>query len=278
MNFNFTMSSDWINALYIRYDIDKIKVYDNLYFYEDKSILKCQNFFNFNISEKVLEQIKKEIENNKKVRFSYFDNQESIERLKIWARKNNFKFEELDCWASPVLDLNTPLNVYIDTLSSNQIKKNYKKYIKNKEKFQIKNSKNEDVLRLWKDVLVIDYNSWKREENSDMKSLDREDLQYLPMLLNNPLETSLQVIYKKGIPLGYTLMFKNKDTWFNVKWGSSYEGRKECAGFFCLFNHIEYLYSVSSILSLDFWGRRNKTYDDLKNNEIKRCHIIISKE
>ena len=66
--------------------------------------------------------------------------------------------------------------------------------------------------------------------------------------------------------------------WYAVKWGASYLGRKKYAGFMVLFNHLEYIDSFEDQINVDFWGRRNKTYDSLKNNSINRKHIIIYKK
>ena len=112
-----------------------------------------------------------------------------------------------------------------------------------------------------------------------MKSLNREDLQYFPFLLLDKENSNLVVIYdKKDTPLAYSLMFKNNDMWYAVKWGASFQGRKEYAGFYALFNHLEYIYSKDKTIRLDFWGRRNKTYDSLKNDSVNRNHIKIYKE
>ena len=73
--------------------------------------------------------------------------------------------------------------------------------------------------------------------------------------------------------------FKDEnDCWYAVKWGASYIGRKKYAGFMALFNHLEYIASLENQINIDFWGRRNKTYDSLKNNFINRKHIIIYKK
>ena len=112
-----------------------------------------------------------------------------------------------------------------------------------------------------------------------MKSLDREDLQYLLFLIKNNEESSLVVIYENDIPLAYSLMFKNESNnyWYAVKWGASFEGRKVYAGIYCLFSHLQFLYKKENQLNIDFWGRRNATYDLLKNTSIIREHLEISK-
>ena len=160
-----------------------------------------------------------------------------------------------------------------------QVKRNYSFYIKNKENFKIYNSDSYSKLKLWKYVLEIDNNSWKKKENSDMKSLGREDLQYLPFLLTKSKKSNLVVVCdKSNNPLGYSLFFKDKDEWFAVKWGASNEGRKQKAGFVSLFYQLEYIYSKEKQINIDFWGRNNQTYEYLKNQDINRNHILIYKK
>lgn len=278
MNNNFTFSDLWINALYIRYDINKLKKYDNIYFYENDNLLKCQHFFYYDLSEDILNCLKFEL-NSKKIKFSYIDNEQMINKLKLLCKENGFKFELEDTWEAPILELNESLNNYINKIKSSQIKKNYKYYLIHKENFILKKSNNKNIINLWKDVLKIDNNSWKKNEKSDMKNLDREDLQYLPFLINNEENTSLFVLYdKNNNPISYSLMFKINDEWYQSKWGASNDGRKFKAGFIILFSHIEYLYNLKKYLQLDFWGRRNKTYDNLKNGHKIRSNILISKE
>ena len=68
---------------------------------------------------------------------------------------------------------------------------------------------------LWNYVLQIDYNSWKKDEHSDMKSLDREDLQYLPFFLIDKEHSNLIVVCdEKNNPLAYSLMFRSGDCWY----------------------------------------------------------------
>lgn len=272
----FSMSEIWINSLYLRYPYNRIKKIGDLYFYEENDILKCQHFFN--IKKCDFELLKKEIKNNKKIRFSYLNESNFINDLKVWTQKNNFVFEIIDSWNAPLLKINSNICNYLENNKSSQIKRNYKKYLRNKNNYLFKNSKDFNILELWKAVLNIDFNSWKKEEISDMKSLNREDLQYLPFLLENKKNSNLVVVYENNIPLAYSLMFKDYTGWYAVKWGASYKGRKKIAGFYALFNHLEYLYNTDKKINLDFWGRRNNTYDLLKNKSILRYHILIYKK
>ena len=75
-------------------------------------------------------------------------------------------------------------------------------------------------MKLWDYVLKIDLDSWKKDEKSDMKSLNREDLQYLPFLLLKRDKSNLVVICDNDDnPLEYSLMFKDENNcWYAVKY------------------------------------------------------------
>lgn len=274
MKDNFTFSDNWINSIYYRYDINKIEKNDILYFYNYNGLLKCQNYFDYNINNNILNGLLKYSD----IKFSYFDNEKALKKLEEWCINNNYKLKIEDKWEAPILKLNTSLENYIKDSNSKQLKRNYNLYKNKVNRFEIKRSNNLNIVELWKDVLLIDNNSWKKRALSDMKSLDREDLQYFPYMINNQDNISLFVLYEDGIPLSYSLMFKSKNEWYQAKWGSSDEGRKKYCGFIVLFNHIEYIYDLSPNIIFDFWGRRNETYDRLKNGFKRRYHILLSKE
>lgn len=275
---NFSLSNEWNNSLILRYPCNKLHKIDNLWFYECNNILKCQHFFYFFISNSVFNKLKIELNNLKKIQFNYID-ERLYEEIKVWCNKNNYQLEIMDSWDAPRLELDFDIREYLKNNIHSQIKKNYGNYLKSKLLYKYCNSNDNYILKLWNDVLRIDFDSWKKDEESDMKSLDREDLQYLPYLLTNKDLSSLIVLYNlDGIPLAYSLMFKGEgEYWYAVKWGASNLGRKNYLGFNVLFNHLEYLDELDGKIKFDFWGRRNVTYDRLKNNSVKRYHIIIKK-
>ena len=277
---NFSNSNIWIDSLYIRYPINKIVNIGKLYFYNDNNLLICQNFFNPNMGELEIKQLIKRINEGNKVKFSYINNSEILDNLKKMSNDNKFIYEIIDSWEAPRLCLKNNLSNYLLNECGKQIKRDYKLYKKNKENYIFYNSINDDILKLWSYVLKIDFDSWKKEEKSDMKSLNREDLQYLPFLLLKKDNSNLVVVCDKNDnPLAYSLMFKgDNDYWYAVKWGSSYQGRKKYAGFIALFNHLEYIFSIDNQIKIDFWGRRNQTYDSLKNDFVNRNHIVIYKK
>ena len=277
---NFSNSNIWIDSLYIRYPINKIINIGQLYFYNDNNLLICQNFFKPIINKQEIGELIKRIDEGSKVKFSYINNSEILDNLRKMSNDNKFICEIIDSWEAPRLYLKNDLSNYLLNECGKQIKRNYKLYIQNKENYIFYNSANDDILKLWSYVLKIDFDSWKKEENSDMKSLNREDLQYLPFLLLKKDKSNLVIVCDKNDnPLAYSLMFKgDNDYWYAVKWGASYQGRKKYAGFSSLFYHLEYIFSIDNQIKIDFWGRRNQTYDLLKNDSVNRNHIVIYKK
>lgn len=277
---NFSNSYIWNESLFIRYPINKIVKVGQLYFYNDNGCLICQNFFKPNIGKIEIEGLIKKINEGNKIKFSYINESQELDIIRQIAIDNRFTYEVIDSWEAPRLSLKTEISNYLLKECGNQIKRNYKMYKNNKENYNFYNSDNNDILKLWDYVLKIDLDSWKKDEKSDMKSLNREDLQYLPFLLLERDKSNLVVICDNDDnPLAYSLMFKDeKNCWYAVKWGASHLGRKKYAGFMVLFNHLEYITSLEKQINIDFWGRRNKTYDSLKNNYINRNHIIIYKK
>lgn len=279
---NFTFSNEWKNAICLRYPINEIVEILDLSFWKDGNVLKCQHFFNFEISDNVLERLSEYIMNGNTIKFSYIDDDTLYKKLSLWCDKKGYQFKIIDEWSAPKLKLEsntTNIKDYLNKNSNHQIKRNYRKYNENKIKYTFLVSNKDNVFNLWKDVLEIDINSWKGKDKCDMKSLNREDLQYIFYLIKNDKDASLNVLYKEKEPLAYSLMFKSKENsmWYAVKWGSSFNGRTELSGFYCLFNHLEKLYDIDNNINLDFWGRRSETYDYLKNNDMKRFHIGIGK-
>ena len=277
---NFSNSNIWIDSLYIRYPINKIINIGQLYFYNDNNLLICQNFFKPIINKQEIGELIKRINEGNKVKFSYINNSEILDNLIKMSNDNKFICEIIDSWEAPRLYLKNDLSNYLLNECGNQIKRDYKLYKQNKENYIFYNSDNDDILKLWSYVLKIDFDSWKKEEKSDMKSLNREDLQYLPFLLLKKDKSNLVVVCDKNDnPLAYSLIFRgDNDYWYAVKWGASYQGRKKYAGFIALFNHLEYIFSIDNQIRIDFWGRRNQTYDLLKNDFVNRNHIVIYKK
>lgn len=271
---NFTTSKIWKQSNKIRYDISNIVTLDNVDFLIRENQILCLQFFSINFSENLLKLIKSSIVNDKKVVFKYIDlSKDQLEFLKTWCNENKLQLIINDQWKAPTLSINESLSVYIKS-KCELLKRDYVKYVNDDTlEYKIFNGN----LDLWTSVLSIDKKSWKGKDKCDMKSLDREDLQYVFYLISEQSKSSLMVAFKDKDPLAYSLWFKaDNDTWFAVKWGASDNGRIYNAGIKVLFNHMNHILNdQNNNLKLDFWGRRSQFYDMLKNGEVNRYHFEI---
>ena len=268
------MSEVWKQSNKIRYDINNVVTLDNIDFLIKDQEIVCLQFFSIDFSPNLLKLLKSTITNGKKIVFKYIDlTDEQLILLKNWCNKNMLQFAINDEWDAPLLSIKEHLDSYLKTKSS-LIKRDYFKYKNDKElTYKIFDGN----LDLWTNVLTIDKKSWKGKDKCDMKSLDREDLQYVFYLMSKPDQSSLMVAIKDDEPLAYSLWFRaDNDRWFAAKWGASDNGRKYNAGIKVLFNHINNVLNLQNHnLYLDFWGRRSQFYDMLKNKDVKRYHFEI---
>lgn len=275
---NFTTSQIWQQSNRIRYDIKNIVNLDGVDFLIKENEIQCLQFFNIDFTDNLLKLLKSASVNEKDIVFKYINLAESDKTfLKNWCEKNNLEFQIVDEWNAPMLFLDTAIEEHISK-GSTQLKRDFVKYLQDdKMDYELYDKTN---LKLWTDVLYIDRNSWKGEKNCDMKSLEREDLQYVFYLMNNLENSSLMVASKDGEPLAYSLWFKSEDDqlWYAAKWGASTNGRAHSAGIKVLFNHIFYMKEQTENLKLDFWGRRSNFYDMIKNKDIKRYHFKIRRK
>ncbi len=269
---NFTNAEVWKQSNRIRYDISKIIELEDVDFLDNNSELLCLQFFNLDFSENLLDEL---LKHREKVIFKYLNLEvKKLSILQDWCEKHNYDLKIADVWDAPQLFLNQDLKSYIKNKCS-LLKKDYIKFEKDKSlQYKLYDGTSLD---LWVSVLEIDKNSWKGQKLCDMKSLDREDLQYVFYLIKEPQNSSLMVAFKGNEPMAYSLWFKaDNDIWYAAKWGASYSGRQVSAGIKVLLNHINYIADrQGKNLELDFWGRRNQFYDMLKNTDVKRCHLEI---
>lgn len=275
MKNNFTMSQIWKDSLHIRYDLNDLVCIGNLYFYKNEKTLTCQHFFNFEIHEEDIPNLKKLLDEGYQLKFNYIDKTMYETLKKVFGKA---KIQIQDKWNAPILKTDDIHN-YLKYSKHSQVKRNYNRYLKRKNEYTFILDNKHNLTKLWIDVLKIDYNSWKGKTKCDMKSLNREDLQYIFHLICEKENSSLLVCYKNDEPLAYSLMFKNNENnmWYAVKWGASFEGRKSYLGIYSLFEHLLYLQNEDGKVDIDFWGRRSQTYDYLKNNDVERYHILVKK-
>lgn len=275
MNNNFTMSQIWKNSLYIRYNLNDLVCTGNLFFYKNDKLLTCQHFFNFEFSEEDINNLKSLLDEGYQLKFNYVDKPLYEKIRKTFGIKNT---HILDKWDAPILKTDN-IDNHLKSSRHSQVNRNYNKYLKNKSEYDFILNNTQNVSKLWTDVLKIDYNSWKGKNKCDMKSLNREDLQYIFHLMREKEDSSLLVCYKNDVPLAYSLMFKNNQNnmWYAVKWGASFKGREKYLGIYSLFEHLIYLQKESDKINIDFWGRRSQTYDYLKNKSVERYHILVKR-
>ena len=124
----------------------------------------------------------------------------------------------------------------------------------------------------FKDALKIDQDSWKYKEKSDMLSLDNEQIIYISLLKY----CNLYVSYFDNKPIGYSLLIKYNGKYYAAKWGATDVGRTMNSGIICLLKQIKNISSKEDLF-LDLWGRRNKIYDRMATNSIKRIYFSILK-
>lgn len=281
---NFTCSQVWKNSVIIRYDLDTIIECDGLIFIKRENIIECLSYFDLELSSSHLNFIDKHIINNDLLKFKYINEEsQGAKLLTEYVKNNGLEMDVIIRWNAPCLKIvpEYPLAAYFDNCTSRL--KRTKKKIEFLYSIAVtfKTSIENDVLTLWCDVLRIDHNSWKKKEKSDMKSLDREDLQYVFLLQSEGIETFLVVVYRSGIPTAYSLMIKSPDSgiWYAAKWGASEEGRKMYDGINCLLYHLELLdYDAKSrndVLNVDFWGRNNSFYTQIENYSMRRQDVIV---
>ena len=284
---NITENKTWIEAQRSRFDNDKIvKQYKHLFYIDEQMLISLVNF-EFDIDAEFIQFIEKMICKYGAVKFEYLNvNDEAYQKLKMQFEmlSDKYIFTNQDIWAAPGLKVPTDsgLEEYIKGCDKN-IRRNYARAMKGREESKLVIANSENVLECWNDALAIDHNSWKRDGKSDMKTLNREDLQYIFLLLKNIELCSLVVLYEESEPMAYSLMIRNEIgmKWYAVKWGCNKRGRENYSGVVCFFQHLEWLLkmqkreNVSNIVDIDFWGRRQRIYDSLANYYTDRAHVII---
>lgn len=274
---NFTGNKDWRNSIYIRYDLDLIKSSDKLDFIKCKKTATAMQYFECQLADNDIKLIEELIKNNT-LKFKYINKSSNFfKQIARWSEANNYKLIIEDEWDNPIIKIKKQkVSEYIKQKITNT---HYRKYLREIKNFTYTKSNKNNILDLWKDVLYIDFNSWKKQEESDMKNLDREDLQYIFYMLSKPSNTSLLVFYFDGEPVAYSLYLKEEktDLWYAAKWGASNIGREKNAGINCFFKHLE-LETEQKDICIDTWSRRNFFYEKLAEDNIKRVHIKIKRK
>lgn len=238
---------------------------------------QANNFFDFDLmpdEESSLLQLLRQ----QPIVFRYLNlNSRACAVLRDLSERYELKLEEQDRWAAPLLRVppGQPVREFLTTRSV-RLKRSLKK---SDGEWLMKCSISSDAAVLWQDAITIDKSSWKADCGSDMLSLNREDLQYLPGILAGDDNYHLAVGYHlDGTPASWSLMiFDGCREWYAAKWGCTERGRKTGLGIACLVAHLEILSSSSAIpLHVDFWGRRSEIYDRLAVAWQERVNLRIA--
>ena len=238
---------------------------------------QANNFFDFDVmpdeEPRLLELLRQ-----RPIVFRYLNvNSRACAFLRSLSERYDLKLEELDRWEAPLLRVPPaqPVREFL-TARSARLRRTLKK---SDGQWLMKCSVASDAAVLWQDALAIDKSSWKADCQSDMLSLKREDLQYLPGILAGDDHYHLAVGYHPdGTPASWSLMiFDGCREWYAAKWGCTERGRKTGLGIACLVAHLDILPCSTALpLHVDFWGRRSEIYDRLAVAWQERVNLRVA--
>ena len=271
---NFTNDELWRKILYFRYPFEKVFSSKNLDFVDRDDFIECKQNFQINVNEEDLLLLEKLLE-MKEVKFKYMD--ENFYNL----IKNKFSSKytvNIDSkWENPIIKIEqNQLKEYIDSKNEN-IKRDYKKYLVEKESSLFYDEENNDFYDLWKNILFIDQSSWKKNEETDMMNLEYEHLQYMFFCLKDAKYYVDIMCDKNKEPIGYSLMFEYDNILYAAKWGATDEGRKNKAGIVCFFRQLERLSKNRNIV-IDTWSRNNLFFEKISNEGIARINLTLRRK
>ncbi len=268
---NFTTQKEWRNSLYYRFFTKKIYSSDNIDIINYFGEKTCFQYFDFQLNENDLKLLNK-LNKRNILRFRYINKNSYVFK----TLNNNFNLKITDEWESPVIEIRKGMfNNYCDS-KSNNFKRLIKKCNYLKKNLEIKKANRNNYYDLWKDVLLVDQNSWKYKKQSDMMNLGYEHISYILMGYNKNIIPDLLVAYKDKKPIAYSLLLFYDNKYYAVKWGATESGRINNAGIICLLSQIERLSNKKDIY-IDLWGRNNKIYDRLRTSTITRLYFMIEK-
>ncbi|OKP05367.1 AAA family ATPase [Xenorhabdus eapokensis] len=274
---NPTTSHLWRLGTALRYPEFRRFKHVDLVWQADQQQWQSNTFFDFTFTaqeEKELLSFLKQ----QPVLFKYLNaKSRAYSYLHDLAQQHGLRCYEESKWSAPIVSIPPKTRVADFLLQhSTRLKRSLKKARTHHTITRYSTSAQTE--QLWQDALYVDTKSWKIIQQSDMRSLNREDLQYLPGLLSKSNQYHLAVTYDhNGTPGAWSLMINNgAGQWYAAKWGCSYQGREKLMGINCLINHLETLYCPYTGLQLDLWGRENEFYDQLANEYIERLHLRIT--
>ncbi|MDX7991413.1 AAA family ATPase [Xenorhabdus littoralis] len=273
---NPTTSHLWRLGTVLRYPEFKRFEHVDLVWQENQKQWQSNTFFDFSFSNQEEKELLSLLKQHP-VLFKYLNAKSHANiYLHDLAQRHGLQCHEESKWLAPVVDIppETTLTDFL-TQHSARLKRSLKK-ARTHHTFT-RYSTLGQIEQLWQDVLYIDARSWKMTQRSDMRSLNREDLQYLSGILSKSNQYHLAVTYDvKETPCAWSLMINNgTGQWYAAKWGCSDQGREMLMGITCLITHLEMLYCPHAGLQIDLWGRDSEFYDQLANRYIERLHLRI---
>lgn len=274
---NFTNDRTWRQIINFRYPTEKIFSSKNLDFVDREDFLECIQKFDMPSSAEDYSLIDILI-NIKEIKFKYLNSNSKFLKYIYNKYTENFEICTDSEWKNPILKIKKgELSNYIQTKDEN-IKRDFKKFLKNSKIYRIKNEMNQDFYELWQDILEIDQNSWKKESETDMFNLEYEHLQYMFFCLKNNDKYYIDVLYDDNKrPLGYSFIFEYDSVLYAAKWGATEDGRKINAGITCFFNQLNRINNHNDII-LDTWSRCNMFFEKLSNFAIERKNLSIRRK
>ncbi|MBD2791152.1 AAA family ATPase [Xenorhabdus szentirmaii] len=276
---NPTTSHLWRLGTELRYPKCKRFKHIDLVWQEEHQQWQSNIFFDFTLmAEEEIELLALLQQQSQPIVFKYLNaDSHACRDLRHFVQRHGLRCSVDSQWLAPIINI-PPQTTVTDFLiqRSTRLKRSLKKA--RNYKTVTRYSTSGQTEQLWQDALDVDSRSWKVAQQSDMRSLNREDLQYLPGLLSKSHHYHLAVTYDgKDIPGAWSLMLNNgAGQWYAAKWGCSDQGRERLMGIHCLMSHLEMLYCPYTGLQVDLWGRNNEFYDQLANQYIERLHFRIT--
>ncbi|PHM70203.1 AAA family ATPase [Xenorhabdus kozodoii] len=274
---NPTTSHLWRLGTTLRYPKFRRFEQVDLVWQEDHQQWQSNTFFEFAFTAQEKEELLSFL-TQQPVLFKYVNaKSHAYSYLHDLAKQRGLRCHEESAWSAPIVNIPPKTNI-ADFLSHHSAR--VKRSLKKARAYHTvtRYSAYGQTEQLWQDALHIDTQGWKSIQRSDMRSLNREDLQYLPGLLSNSHQYHLAVTYDdNGTPGAWSLMINNgAGQWYAAKWGCSDQGREKLMGINCLMSHLEMLYCPYTGLQLDLWGRENDFYDQLATTYLDRLHLRIT--
>jgi len=280
----------WRIGDFLRFKSEDFQIIENVPFHKEKLTLTMLLNFDFPDSQLLYQSMLDVVISQKHSIFlKYIDNSSiGLSGLKKYIKKYSEKaiLTELESWEAPIFKIKNEESLKRKVLmASKRLDRTIKTFKKRAERYFFFTNDIEDPKRLWRDCLKIDNSSWKFRKMSHMQGLKREDLKYcLPVLMDSK-NCSLCVAYDENYhPQAFSLMARlpTKHYWYAIKWGASDESRKDFVGIATLLWHMEYLFQKEKELMkdedyfvIDFWGRNQSVYDQIKNDHITRKHLVL---